>query len=84
VLALITPHLDDEPIFAGGTLAKLLKEGYTGYFIRTSDDEKDSSSQDKTSSQERPGCSSAWTQGRISTGRRATSQEADSDLREGR
>jgi LmbE family N-acetylglucosaminyl deacetylase len=42
VLALITPHLDDGPIFAGGTLAKLLGEGYTGYFIRTSNDEKDS------------------------------------------
>jgi LmbE family N-acetylglucosaminyl deacetylase len=42
VLALITPHLDDGPIFAGGTLAKLLNEGYTGYFIRTSNDEKDS------------------------------------------
>jgi LmbE family N-acetylglucosaminyl deacetylase len=42
VLALITPHLDDGPIFAGGTLSKLLREGYTGYFIRTSNDEKDS------------------------------------------
>src|SRR3977135_2864102 len=42
VLALITPHLDDGPFFAGGTLAKLLNEGYTGYFIRTSNDEKDS------------------------------------------
>ncbi|HUJ23396.1 MAG TPA: PIG-L family deacetylase [Bryobacteraceae bacterium] len=42
VLALITPHLDDGPFFACGTIAKLLKEGYTGYFIRTSNDEKDS------------------------------------------
>src|ERR1700731_4400456 len=42
VLALITPHLDDGPIFAGGVLAKLLSEGYTGYLIRTSNDEKDS------------------------------------------
>ena len=42
VLALITPHLDDGPIFASGTVAKLLSEGYTGYFIRTSNDEKDS------------------------------------------
>lgn len=42
VLALITPHLDDGPIFASGTIAKLLREGYTGYFIRTSNDEKDS------------------------------------------
>jgi LmbE family N-acetylglucosaminyl deacetylase len=42
VFALVTPHLDDGPIFAGGTITKLLKEGYTGYFIRTSNDEKDS------------------------------------------
>jgi LmbE family N-acetylglucosaminyl deacetylase len=42
VLALITPHLDDGPIFAGGTIAKLLREGYTAFFIRTSNDEKDS------------------------------------------
>jgi len=42
VLALITPHLDDGPFFASGTVAKLLHEGYTGYFIRTSNDEKDS------------------------------------------
>ncbi len=42
VLALVAPHLDDGPIFAGGALAKLLGEGYTGYFIRTSNDEKDS------------------------------------------
>jgi LmbE family N-acetylglucosaminyl deacetylase len=38
----ITPHLDDGPFFACGTVAKLLREGYTGYFIRTSNDEKDS------------------------------------------
>ncbi len=42
VLALITPHLDDGPIFAFGTIAKLLREGYSGYLIRTSNDEKDS------------------------------------------
>jgi LmbE family N-acetylglucosaminyl deacetylase len=42
VLALIEPHLDDGPIFAGGTIAKLLHEGYTGYLIRPSNDEKDS------------------------------------------
>jgi LmbE family N-acetylglucosaminyl deacetylase len=41
-LAVITPHLDDGPFFACGTVAKLLREGYTGYFIRTSNDEKDS------------------------------------------
>jgi LmbE family N-acetylglucosaminyl deacetylase len=42
VLVLITPHLDDGPFFASGTVSKLLQEGYTGYFIRTSNDEKDS------------------------------------------
>ena len=42
VLALITPHLDDGPFFACGTVTKLLNEGYAGYFIRTSNDEKDS------------------------------------------
>jgi LmbE family N-acetylglucosaminyl deacetylase len=42
VLALVAPHLDDGPIFACGAIAKLLAEGYTGYFIRTSNDEKDS------------------------------------------
>jgi len=42
VLALITPHLDDGPFFACGTVTKLLGEGYTGVFIRTSNDEKDS------------------------------------------
>jgi LmbE family N-acetylglucosaminyl deacetylase len=42
VLALVTPHLDDGPIFAFGTIGKLLREGYTGYLIRTSNDEKDS------------------------------------------
>lgn len=42
VLAIIVPHLDDGPIFAGGTVAKLLNEGYSGYLIRTSNDEKDS------------------------------------------
>jgi LmbE family N-acetylglucosaminyl deacetylase len=42
VLALITPHLDDGPFFAAGTVTKLLNEGYTGIFVRTSNDEKDS------------------------------------------
>ncbi len=42
VLALVTPHLDDGPGAGCGLVAKLLKEGYTGYFIRMSNDEKDS------------------------------------------
>jgi len=39
VLAAIQPHADDLPIFAGGTVAKLLAEGYTGYMIRTTNDD---------------------------------------------
>jgi LmbE family N-acetylglucosaminyl deacetylase len=39
VLAAIQPHADDVPLFAGGTVAKLIQEGYTGYLIRTTNDE---------------------------------------------
>ena len=39
VLAAIQPHCDDIPIFAGGTVAKLIQEGYTGYMIRTTNDD---------------------------------------------
>jgi LmbE family N-acetylglucosaminyl deacetylase len=39
VLAAIQPHADDLPIFAGGTVAKLIAEGYTGYMIRTTNDD---------------------------------------------
>jgi LmbE family N-acetylglucosaminyl deacetylase len=39
VLVAIQPHTDDVPIFAGGTVAKLVAEGYTGYLIRTTNDE---------------------------------------------
>ncbi len=38
-LAAIQPHSDDIPIFAAGTVAKLIGEGYTGYLIRTSNDD---------------------------------------------
>jgi LmbE family N-acetylglucosaminyl deacetylase len=38
VLAAIQPHCDDIPIFAGGTVLKLLDEGYTGILITLSDD----------------------------------------------
>ncbi len=41
VLVAITAHADDFSIFAGGTIAKLVDEGYTGYLIRVTDDEKD-------------------------------------------
>jgi LmbE family N-acetylglucosaminyl deacetylase len=40
VFVAIHAHLDDVPYFAGGLCAKLMKEGYTGYLVRTSNDEK--------------------------------------------
>jgi LmbE family N-acetylglucosaminyl deacetylase len=40
VLIAIHAHLDDIPYYCAGTLAKLIREGYTGYIIRTSNDEK--------------------------------------------
>ena len=40
VLAAIQAHLDDIPYCCSGTCAKLINEGYTGYLIRTSNDEK--------------------------------------------
>ena len=39
MLAAIQPHCDDVPIFAGGTILKLIAEGYRGIMIRTSNDE---------------------------------------------
>jgi LmbE family N-acetylglucosaminyl deacetylase len=38
VLAAIQPHCDDIPIFAGGTILKLVGEGYTGVMITMSND----------------------------------------------
>lgn len=40
VFAAVHAHLDDVPYYAGGLCAKLIGEGYTGYIIRTSNDEK--------------------------------------------
>jgi LmbE family N-acetylglucosaminyl deacetylase len=40
VFAAIHAHLDDIPYYAGGLCAKLISEGYAGYIIRTSNDEK--------------------------------------------
>jgi LmbE family N-acetylglucosaminyl deacetylase len=40
VFAAIHAHLDDIPLYAGGLCAKFIGEGYTGYVIRTSNDEK--------------------------------------------
>ena len=39
VLAAIQPHSDDIPLFAAGTVAKLLAEGYRGYLIRVTNDD---------------------------------------------
>jgi len=39
VLAVIQPHCDDIALFAAGTVAKLIDEGYTAYMIRTSNDD---------------------------------------------
>jgi LmbE family N-acetylglucosaminyl deacetylase len=39
VLAAIQPHADDLPLFAGGLVLKLIEEGYTGYLIRTTNDD---------------------------------------------
>ena len=33
VLAVVQAHADDVCFFCGGTIAKLLAEGYTGYLI---------------------------------------------------
>lgn len=39
ILAAIQPHSDDIPLFAAGTVAKLVAEGYRGYLIRTTNDD---------------------------------------------
>lgn len=39
MLAAIQPHSDDLPLFAAGTIVKLIREGYTGVLIRTTNDE---------------------------------------------
>jgi len=40
VLAVVQAHADDLPLWAGGTVAKLIKEGYVAYIIQTTNDEK--------------------------------------------
>lgn len=39
VLAAIQPHSDDIPLFAAGTVAKLVEEGYAGCLIRMTNDD---------------------------------------------
>jgi LmbE family N-acetylglucosaminyl deacetylase len=41
-MAVITAHADDFTIFAGGTIAKMIADGYTAHLIRITNDEKDS------------------------------------------
>src|SRR5437667_4050472 len=41
-MVVITAHADDFTIFAGGTIAKMIDEGYTTHLIRVTNDEKDS------------------------------------------
>jgi LmbE family N-acetylglucosaminyl deacetylase len=38
VLLAVQPHSDDIPLYAGGLVAKLMDEGYTGYLCSVSDD----------------------------------------------
>lgn len=40
--AAVFPHSDDLTIFAGGLARKLVQEGFTGYFIKITNDDKDS------------------------------------------
>ncbi len=40
VFAAIHAHLSDVPYYASGLCARLMSEGYTGYLVRTSNDEK--------------------------------------------
>ena len=39
VLLAMQAHSDDVPLFAAGTVAKLVQEGYTGYLLRASNDD---------------------------------------------
>jgi len=40
VFAAVHANVEDVPRYAGGLCAKLIREGYTGYLIRTTNDEK--------------------------------------------
>jgi LmbE family N-acetylglucosaminyl deacetylase len=39
VLLAVQAHADDIPLMAAGTVAKLVKEGYTGYLVRATNDD---------------------------------------------
>ena len=40
VFAAVHAHVDDVPFYASGLCSKLMSEGYTGFIVRTSNDEK--------------------------------------------
>ncbi|MFC1650331.1 PIG-L deacetylase family protein [Candidatus Latescibacterota bacterium] len=40
VLMAIHPHVDDVPLYCAGAVAKFIKEGYTGYLLKTANDEE--------------------------------------------
>src|SRR4026209_1199600 len=40
VFAVVHAHVDDVARYAGGLCAKLIREGYTGFLVRTTNDEK--------------------------------------------
>jgi len=40
VFLAVHAHLDDVPYYASGLCAKLMQEGYTGYIVRTTNDER--------------------------------------------
>src|ERR1700732_4451416 len=39
VLLAVQAHSDDIPLMAGGVVAKLVKEGYTGYLLRATNED---------------------------------------------
>src|SRR6185312_3859894 len=39
VLLAVQAHSDDIPLSAAGTVARLIKEGYTGYLVRATNDD---------------------------------------------
>ena len=39
MLLAVQAHSDDIPLMAAGTVAKLVKEGYTGYLLRATNDD---------------------------------------------
>ena len=49
VLLAVQAHSDDVPLMAAGTVAKLVREGYTGYLIRATNDDMRSRNGDAAS-----------------------------------